>query len=106
MFHPPKALQNNPVHYPSDRRFRVWVRAGVLFPLLALVLLPIVAAWAQYLINGLPPIAPNLSSLPQGFPAWIRLAHYANLVFIVMLMRSGLSIPVSYTHLRAHETGR
>src|SRR3972149_958285 len=90
--------KENPVHYPPDRRFRVWVRPA--FPLLfvALAVLPLVAAWAQFLTVGLPPVptSPHIFAeavaAPDGFPAWLRITHYVNFLFIMLLLRSGLSI--------------
>ncbi len=35
------------VHYPDDRRFRVWIRPSVLIVLLVLLLGPLVLAWMQ-----------------------------------------------------------
>ena len=35
------------VHYPNDRRFRVWVRPSLLVGLLVLALMPVGLAWVQ-----------------------------------------------------------
>ena len=86
------------VHYPNDRRFRVWVRPSILIGLLVLALAPVVLALVQNAVFGLPYIAPSpashegAASGPHGFPFWIRWSHFFNMVFLFMLIRSGLSI--------------
>jgi methionine sulfoxide reductase catalytic subunit len=67
------------VHYPNDRRFRVWVRPSLLVGLLVLALAPVVLAWVQNAVFGLPYIAPSPASQegaasgPHGFPFWTAL---------------------------------
>ncbi len=96
--------KQNAVHYPPDRRFIVWIRRNFLIALAMLIVLPVVAAWAQYLIAGLPavpqsyPTAADLTA-PAGFPGWLRLAHFVNFLFIVLLARSGLSILMDHPRL-------
>jgi hypothetical protein len=46
------------VHYPPDRRFRIWVRPSFLITAAVLVLLPVLAAWIEFLVAGLPHIPP------------------------------------------------
>ena len=93
------------VHYPKDRRFRIWIRPSVLAILIVLCLIPLVWAWIQGAVYGLPYIAPNtasaqgLASGPHGFPAWIRWSHFFNMLFLFMLIRSGLSILVDHPRL-------
>ncbi len=93
------------VHYPDDRRFRIWLRRSALIVLLVIVLAPVVAAWVQGALFGLPQIAANAASIegaasgPHGFPAWIRWSHFFNLFFVFMLMRSGLSILMDHPRL-------
>jgi hypothetical protein len=53
--------KENPVHYPPDRCFRVWVGPAFLLLFVALAVLPLVAAWAQFLTVGLPPV-PTIAS--------------------------------------------
>ncbi|RLS49798.1 MAG: hypothetical protein DWH88_01905 [Planctomycetota bacterium] len=64
---------------------------------------PVVAAWGWMLVFGLPeiPPAPRVVAVddPSGFPAWLRLAHFANLVLMVLLVRSGLSILMDHRRL-------
>jgi methionine sulfoxide reductase catalytic subunit len=93
------------VHYPKDRRFRIWIRPSILILLIVLALVPLVLAWIQYAFFGLPYIAPSPASLagapsgPHGFPVWIRWSHFFNLIFLFMLIRSGLSILMDHPRL-------
>jgi sulfoxide reductase catalytic subunit YedY len=93
------------VHYPEDRRFRIWIRPSILILLIALALVPLVLAWIQHAFFGLPYIAPSTASIegapsgPHGFPVWIRWSHFFNLIFVFMLIRSGLSILMDHPRL-------
>lgn len=85
----------NPVHFPDDRRVRVRIGRPFGLVVAGIVVLPIVAAWVQYLIAGLP--ATTIHPLPavaaaSGFPPWLRLAHYVNFLFLVLIARAGFSI--------------
>lgn len=101
--------KQNPVHYPTDRRLRVWVRPGYRLALIAAALLPLIAAWVQFLTAGLPPVpvGPPLSAeslaAAAGFPAWLRLTHYVNFLLLVLLMRAGLSILMDHPRLYWNE---
>lgn len=86
------------VHDPADRRVRVWVRPSLLVLGAVLVVIPVAIAWIETSLWGLPTIAPiaavspnNLPS-PHGFPAWVRYGHFFNFLFVMLLIRSGLSI--------------
>ncbi len=93
------------VHYPPDRRFRIWIRPSFLVAAAVLVLLPVLAAWVEALHFGIPYIPPvpqvypNNFSGPHGFPLWVRYCHFFNFVFVMMLIRSGLSILVDHPRL-------
>ena len=68
------------------------------------LLIPFAIAWIQFLFFGLPSvsISPShaVSGEPHGFPAWIRLTHFVNFFFFLMLLaRSGLSILVDHPRL-------
>ncbi len=76
--------------------------------LLAFIALPvagIVAAYLQWALVGLPtlPAAPHLTEIaqaePYGFPTWLRATHYVNLLFLVLLVRSGLQILMDHPRL-------
>jgi sulfoxide reductase catalytic subunit YedY len=93
------------VHYPPDRRFRIWIQPSYLMAAAILVLLPVLAAWAEYLYVGLPfiPAVPRIDpgnfAGPHGFPVWVRYCHFFNFLFLTMLIRSGLSILVDHPRL-------
>ena len=93
------------VHYPPDRRFRIWIRPSVLIGFIVVCLLPVAAAYVQWLALGLPYI-PHVDPSqqfhtggPHGFPAWIRYGHFFNFLFVTMLIRSGLSILMDHPRL-------
>lgn len=93
------------VHYPPDRRFRIWIRPSFITGVAALILLPLLFAWGQAAIFGLPyiPPVPQFSEAaaagPHGFPLWVRYAHFFNFLFLMMLIRSGLSILMDHPRL-------
>jgi DMSO/TMAO reductase YedYZ molybdopterin-dependent catalytic subunit/thiosulfate reductase cytochrome b subunit len=93
------------VHYPDDRRFRIWVSPRALLFILVLVLGPVLLAWLQHAIFGLPHLSPSSASAagtpsgPHGFPFWVRWSHFSNLCFLFMLIRSGLSILMDHPRL-------
>ncbi len=81
---------------------RIRVRPLLLFvsPLVILV----AAAYLQLVMFGLPAISPGSdlsasNSLAQGFPAWLRVTHYVNFLFIILLIRSGLQILMDHPRL-------
>jgi len=93
------------VHYPPDRRFRIWIKPSFVVAAICLTLTPLVAAWVQAAAFGLPYLAPipefhpaNLAGV-HGFPWWLRWAHLFNFVFLMMLVRSGLSILADHPRL-------
>lgn len=98
----PKA---NPERYPADRRQVVWMRPQLLALLFALALIPMTAAWGQWLLFGLRRVpvltATELraSSIAPGFPLWLRLAHFVNFLFLMLIIRSGLSILMDHPRL-------
>lgn len=67
--------------------------------------LPIVAAYVQFAIVGLPAIPPSpivnpeTAVEPYGFPAWLRVSHYVNFLFLVLLVRSGLQMLMDHPRL-------
>jgi methionine sulfoxide reductase catalytic subunit len=93
------------IHYPEDRRLRIWVSSRTLLLAFGLVLCPLSIAWLQHAIFGLPQLAPSAASAegapsgPHGFPFWVRWCHFSNLFFLFMLIRSGLSILVDHPRL-------
>ena len=77
------------VHYPPDRRFRIWIKPSFVAGVVGLLLLPFLIAWAEVVIFRLPYIPPvpqfNEASAagPHGFPFWVRYAHFFNFLFLI-----------------------
>jgi DMSO/TMAO reductase YedYZ molybdopterin-dependent catalytic subunit/thiosulfate reductase cytochrome b subunit len=93
------------VHFPQDRRFRIWIRPSILVAVGVAILSVIAASWIEFAVAGLPHIPPvpqvypNNFSAPHGFPTWVRYCHFFNFLFVTMLIRSGLSILVDHPRL-------
>src|SRR5690242_19676800 len=93
------------VHYPPDRRVRIWIRPSILIGIGIFIAATIAAAWIQVAIAGLPrvpevpQIFPNNFAGPHGFPVWVRYCHFFNFLFVAMLIRSGLSILMDHPRL-------
>jgi DMSO/TMAO reductase YedYZ molybdopterin-dependent catalytic subunit/thiosulfate reductase cytochrome b subunit len=93
------------VHYPPDRRFRIWIKPSFIVAAICLALIPLALAWGQAAIFGLPylPPVPEFHAATfngiHGFPSWLRWAHFFNFVFLMMLVRSGLSILMDHPRL-------
>ncbi len=93
------------IHYPPDRRFRIWINHRFVLAFAVFVLTPVAIAWVQFLSVGLPTetflptINPANPPIPQGFPAWLRLTHFVNFFFLLLLVRSGLSILMDHPRL-------
>ncbi|HUZ61003.1 MAG TPA: hypothetical protein VMU83_19675, partial [Hanamia sp.] len=93
------------MHYPEDRRFFVNIKPYMLFIIGMILVGSIVIAWIQYLFFGLPP-DPSVSftpvalpGQPSGFPVWINVSHWVNFFFLILIIRSGLSILVDHPRL-------
>lgn len=93
------------VHYPTDRRFRIWIKPSFMIVAACLALIPLVLAWVQAAVFGLPylPPVPEFQTATfagaHGFLWWLRWAHFFNFVFLMMLVRSGLSILADHPRL-------
>lgn len=90
------------VHFPADRRMRIWIRPSSLVAFGAIVVAVLVAAWLQVALFGLPAVAPASpvgNAALQGFPAWVRYAHFVNFLVLMLLIRSGLSILADHPRL-------
>ena len=93
------------VHYPHDRRFRLWIRPSILIGIGAVVAALLAAAWIEVAVAGLPfvppvpQVYPNNFAGPHGFPAWVRYCHFFNFLFVMLLIRSGLSILADHPRL-------
>lgn len=97
--------EHKAVHYPADRRFRVWVRPSIVTGVVIAILGVIVAAWVQFVFFGMPFLAPlpkvypNEVVGPHGFPTFVRWCHFFNFLFIMLLIRSGLQILFDHPRL-------
>ena len=84
---------------------RIWIRPSILIAAGVLAILPLLCAWGEAAFFGLPyipPVSPAheaWSSGPHGFPLWVRYAHFFNFLFLMMLVRSGLSILMDHPRL-------
>ncbi len=93
------------MHYPADRHFFVRLKPYMLFVICLILFGSIAIAWIQYLCFGLPPdpstsFAPVvLTQQPAGFPVWISISHWVNFFFLILIIRSGLSILVDHPRL-------
>jgi len=95
------------VHVPEDRRAAFILRRAHLVGILVILIVPVALAWLQVLIFGMASAAAPISSLAatgighaaRGFPGWIRWTHFANVVFLALLVRSGLSILMDHPRL-------
>ena len=92
------------IHHPTDRRAFIAVKPYMLVIFGIIILAPIGAAWLQYLLIGLPvdpafTIPSKTSAGPVGFPMWLNLSHWVNFFFLIMIIRSGLSILVDHPRL-------
>ena len=93
------------VHYPPDRRFRIWIRPSILIGAAFAILALIAAAWIEVAVIGMPRIPPvpqvypNDFAGPHGFPLWVRYCHFFNFFFVMLLIRSGLSILMDHPRL-------
>jgi len=93
------------VHYPDDRRFRIWIRPSILIGTAAFILALLAASWIEVAVAGMPHIPPipqidpNNLARPHGFPLWVRYCHFFNFLFVMMLIRSGLSILMDHPRL-------
>jgi methionine sulfoxide reductase catalytic subunit len=69
------------------------------------LLLMVATAYVQWGTLGLPALStsptmtPETAVEPYGFPAWLRITHYVNLLFLVLLVRSGLQILMDHPRL-------
>lgn len=96
------------VHYPEDRKLYIQLKP-IVFVIIGIALLATVgAAWVQYLVFGLPkdPSETLLSASEvsvKGFPMWLIFCHWINFFFMMILIRSGLSILFDHPRLYFNE---
>jgi sulfoxide reductase catalytic subunit YedY len=92
------------VHYPEDRRFFVKLNPTVIWLITLLLAVVVGLAWFQYLFFGLSVTsslddASAQSVQVSGFPWWMILCHWVNFFFLIILIRSGLSILFDHPRL-------
>ena len=81
------------------------IRLKTLLLLVSPLLLLVAAAYIQWGTVGLPPVPPSPALTPEtaaepyGFPAWLRITHYVNFLFLILLIRSGLQILMDHPRL-------
>ncbi|MCE9524964.1 MAG: molybdopterin-dependent oxidoreductase [Planctomycetales bacterium] len=81
------------------------IRRKPLLVLVAPCLILISAAYVQLATVGLPALpairamTPETAASPSGFPAWLRVTHYVNFLFLILLVRSGLQILMDHPRL-------
>ncbi|MEO7086539.1 MAG: molybdopterin-dependent oxidoreductase [Gemmatimonadaceae bacterium] len=93
------------VHFPVDRRFRIWIRPSLLIGVCAIIVAVLAASWFQIAMFGLPvilPVAP-VAGAAHGFPIWVRYCHFFNFLFVMLLIRSGLSILADHPRLYVND---
>lgn len=81
------------------------IRLNTFLLIVTPALLAVAAAYVQWGTTGLPVLpatpamTPETASEPYGFPAWLRLTHYVNFLFLILLIRSGLQILMDHPRL-------
>ena len=81
------------------------IRLKTLLLLVSPLLLVVAAAYIQWGTVGLPALPPSPALTPEtaaepyGFPAWLRITHYVNFLFLILLIRSGLQILMDHPRL-------
>ena len=68
------------------------------------LLLVVATAYIQWGTVGLPALPPSpvnaeTPTEPYGFPTWLRVNHYVNFLFLMLLIRSGLQILMDHPRL-------
>ncbi|SEN19668.1 DMSO/TMAO reductase YedYZ, molybdopterin-dependent catalytic subunit [Mucilaginibacter gossypiicola] len=92
------------VHFPADRRLFLGIKPYIFVVIGILLLATVGVAWLQYLVWGLPAdpsasFAPVTEADPKGFPWWLCLSHWVNFFFLIIIIRSGLSILADHPRL-------
>jgi sulfoxide reductase catalytic subunit YedY len=82
------------------------IRLRTLLVLVSPFVLALAGAYVQWATVGLPAVSPAPPLLtaetarePSGFPAWLRITHYVNFLFLILLVRSGLQILMDHPRL-------
>jgi len=98
--------ENHLLHFNKEaRRIHISLSPKFLWIIVGLGIIAVGIPWLEFLCFGLPPqrqyLTPEQAALisPHGFPGWVRLAHFVNFVFLILLARSGLSILMDHPRL-------
>ena len=80
------------------------IRPKIFLLFLSPVLLLVAAAYLQWGVAVSRRCRPSPSTSeaaagPYGFPAWLRVTHYVNFLFLILLIRSGLQILMDHPRL-------
>ncbi len=78
------------------------IRLNLPLIVVSVIVLMMAAAYLQWTLLGLPalpPSSPLSTAAPRGFPAWLRVTHYINFFFIILLIRSGLQVLADHPRL-------
>ena len=62
------------VHYPPDRRFRLWIRPSILIGIGIAILSAIAASWIEVAVAGLPHVPAVASDLSQQLRGTARIS--------------------------------
>ena len=99
-------LSSNNGSLTKGHLFRILrARVRTLLLIVSPLLLIVAAAYIQWATVGLPELSTSHIAIteaaaePFGFPAWLRITHYVNLLFLVLLIRSGLQILADHPRL-------
>lgn len=91
---------------PKDLEFgKPHSRAVDLLPFISPFFILVAAAYIQWAVAGLPmlpavpDVYPDAVAGTTGFPSWLRITHYVNFFFIILLVRSGLQILMDHPRL-------
>jgi sulfoxide reductase catalytic subunit YedY len=92
------------IRIPEDRRVFLGIKPKALIIIGLLLLATIGVAWLQFWAFGLPADPSALFpadsvAYPVGFPWWLSLSHWVNFFFLIMVIRSGLSILADHPRL-------
>jgi methionine sulfoxide reductase catalytic subunit len=89
----------------KDGMMTLRIRLTTLLLLVSPLVLLVAAAYIQWGTAGLPALPPSplrtlaTAAEPYGFPAWLRMTHYVNFLFLILLIRSGLQILMDHPRL-------
>ena len=73
------------VHFPADRRHRLWIRPSILIGIAAVIASMVAAAWIEVAVAGLPHIPPVPLVYPSDFAGPARLPALGSLLPLLQL---------------------